>query len=560
MNKSNAFCLACIIFVVGCSGISAWAQETDTPSAAVLHEINADSLLKNTSILASNDFEGRSLGGKAEQKTIRFIQKQFAQLGLAPGNPNGSYVQNVPLLSIQSTPALTLTVAGKKSQLHFPDDFVASSSLAQKEVKVVNSELVFVGYGVIAPEYDWDDYKGKDMRGKTLVMLINDPAIPDPDDASALDPNLFKGKEMTYYGRWTYKYEIAKKLGAAAVLIVHETIPAGYPYEVVRHSWANENFFLDTQTGSGFPPVAGWLQLDAAKAMLSASGLDFDALKKAALSRHFKPVDLGVIANIHVKNTIKKRQSHNVLAKIEGSDPSLKKETIIYSAHWDHLGIDATLPGPRSQQIFHGALDNAAGVATLFELAKAYQALPAPPKRTILFIATTAEERGLFGARYYAQHPLYPLEQTLIDINLDIVNNYGRTRDVFIVGSGKSTVDELVRQAAQQQGRIVLPDASPEKGSFFRADQFEFAQVGVPGLYLKSGVQVIGKPASYGKQQVENYIANRYHSVHDVVDSSWDLSGAVEDAQLLFMVGYGLAQGKTYPQWNADAEFHRQSR
>ncbi|HEY8025566.1 MAG TPA: M20/M25/M40 family metallo-hydrolase [Burkholderiaceae bacterium] len=536
-------------------------QETDAKPpevAASLKKISAESMLANIKVLASDEFEGRAPGGKGEALTVAYIRREFMKLGLAPGNPDGTFVQKVPMVGLTSKPTLRLIAGKRAADLRFSEDFVAWSPLAQKEVRVDKSELVFVGYGVVAPEYGWDDYKGVDMHGKTLVMLINDPPIPDPQDPTHLDPHMFKGEEMTYYGRWTYKYEMAAKLGAAAAIIVHETKPAAYPYEVVRHSWARENFSLDTGApNTNFPSAPGWMQLDVAKEMFQAAGLDFEKLKQAALSKDFKPVALGITATFDVRNAIKKVQSQNVVARIEGSDPVLKKETVIYSAHWDHLGIDTSLPGPRTKQIFHGALDNASGVATLLELAKAYKALPIAPKRTILFIATTAEEQGLLGAEYYASHPLYPLDKTLIDINIDGVNFYGRTKDLRVIGAGKSDTDELVAREAVLQGREAHPDDRPELGGFYRADQFEFAKVGVPSVYLKGGSKVIGKSDSYGRDMLSEYIAHRYHSVADSYQQDWDFSGAVEDTQLLFMIGYDIAQGSKYPQWNAGAEFHR---
>ena len=553
MNKSLTLSLAASILALGFA-----AANADDTAIHAQNAITANGLLKTITILSSDDFEGRAPGSTGERRSVDYIQKQFAQIGLKPGNPDGSYIQKVPMVGIQSSPTMTYNAAGKTTELHYSEDYVARSTLVQKDVAIDKSDMVFVGYGVVAPEYGWDDYKGMDLHGKTIVMLINDPAIPDPADPTRLDPHMFKGEEMTYYGRWTYKYEIAAKMGAAAALIVHETKPAAYGFDVVRHSWANRQFYIDTgKVNPDFPSVAGWLQLDVAKALFKSGGFDFDELKKAALSKDFKPVALGVTTSIHIQNQWDKVQSKNVVGKIDGSDPQLKNETIIYSAHWDHLGIDKHLPGPRSNQIFHGALDNASGVAALMELARAYKALPVAPKRSILFIATTSEEQGLLGARYYAQNPLYPLAQTLIDINIDGINSYGRTNDISVIGSGKSTVDELVAEAARQQGRSTKPDPHPEHGSFFRADQFEFAKAGVPGLYTGAGIDVTGKPAGYGTEKMMDYIANHYHSVHDVVDSNWDLSGAVQDVQLLFNVGYGLAQGNVYPQWKPDSEFQR---
>ena len=552
--------LTCVAIV---ALLSACASTTTTTPAANVAEpqlglISATTLLDHIKMLSSDAFEGRAPGSNGEQQSVDYITQQFQKIGLAPGNPDGTYVQKVPLTGVLSKPTLTLNVGGKSMPLRNPDDFVAFSHLNQPEVTIDRSNLVFVGYGVQAPEFGWDDYKGVDLHGKTLVMLINDPAIPDPKNPGKLDPAMFGGEAMTYYGRWTYKYEMAAKMGAAAALIVHETAPAAYPYEVVRNSWTRENFDITTAGANpDFPAVPGWLQLDAAKALFKASGMDFDSLKQAALSKDFKPVALPAQASYKVRNTVKQVASNNVVAKIEGSDPQLKNEVVIYSAHWDHLGIDETLPGARTKKIYHGALDNASGVATLLELAKAFKALPAAPKRTVLFIATTSEEQGLLGARYYARHPLYPIERTLVDINMDGINPYGRTRDLRITGSGKSSTDELVAKYAARQGRSALPEARPDQGGFYRADQFEFAKVGVPGVYLGNGTDFIGKPTDFGSRMSDEYTAHAYHKVDDVVHDDWDLSGAVEDAQLLFAVGYDIAQGSAPPVWKPAAEFRR---
>ncbi|MES2104793.1 MAG: M20/M25/M40 family metallo-hydrolase [Pseudomonadota bacterium] len=537
------------------AGISVHAMAAGESGKAA-GAINGDELLQHIKVLASDDFEGRGPASNGEVKTVAYITEQFKKLGLAPGNPDGSYVQKVPLLGTTSAPALSLNVAGKEQKLRYPDEFVAWSPWAQSDIKINQSELVFVGYGVIAPEYHWDDYKGMDLKGKTLVMLINDPAIPDPKNPAQLDPKMFKGKEMTYYGRWTYKFEMAAKLGAAAALIVHETKPASYPYEVVKNSWGRENFSIYDPAGNpDFPAVPGWMPVERAKELFSASGLDFDAMKKAALSRDFKPVKMGVSASYTVSNKINQVESNNVLAKIEGSDPALKDEYIVYTAHWDHLGINEALPGPRTGKIYHGALDNASGVASLLELAKAYKALPVAPKRSILFIATTSEEQGLLGARYYARNPLYPLAKTLIDINIDGINPWGKTKDVKIIGYGKSSADDLVRKVARTQGRTTSSEAHPESGGFYRGDQFEFAKVGVPVIYASSGTQFIGKSPKFALEKSEDYTAHSYHKVSDVVNKDWDFGGVVEDMRMLFEAGYEVAQGKAKPEWKADAEF-----
>jgi Zn-dependent M28 family amino/carboxypeptidase len=537
------------------SGAAAFAGATPP---ATSHKISSANLLRHITALSSDEFEGRAPGGKGETATITYLQDEFKKLGLEPGNPDGSYLQSVPLVYVQSSPTLYYTANGNPTPLSFPDDYVAWSPRLEHIVGGEHSELVFVGYGVQAPEFKWDDYKGVDLRGKTLVMLINDPPVPDPKRKSRLDPAVFGGAATSYYGRWTYKYEMAANVGAAGALIVHETRPAGYPYEVVRNSWGKGNYALKATAddASAYPALPGWLQLDRAKELFRAAGQDFDALKKAAASRDFKPVPLGVTVNLNVANAWNELASNNVVAKIEGSDPVLKDEVVIYSAHWDHFGVDDSLPGPRSKQIFHGAVDNASGVAALLEMAQAYKALPADqaPKRSILFVLTTGEERGLLGARYYTRNPLYPLAKTVLDINVDRLNLWGRTRDVELVGYGKSTTDELVARAARRQGRTVRGEASPELGDFYRSDQFEFARAGVPVVYTHGGRDFIDKPAGYAAR-LNNYTVQDYHKVSDVVQPTWDLRGAVQDIELLFRVGYRAAQDKVIPQWRAGAEF-----
>ncbi|NVM75888.1 Zn-dependent M28 family amino/carboxypeptidase [Duganella sp. SG902] len=483
---------------------------------------------------------------------MAYIQQEFKKLGLKPGNPDGSWVQAVPMRGQKPTPSFSYTINGQKVALNFPDDYVAHSTSQPATVNVNNSEIVFVGYGVQAPEYGWDDYKGVDVRGKTLLMLINDPAIPDPNNPVELDPNMFKGKAMTYYGRWTYKYEIGARLGAAAVMIIHETKPAAYPWDVVRSGGVAEHFSL-TRNGDDPDappvPVPGWIQLDKAKAMMHAAGYDFDALKKQALTKEFRPVSLKGTADFKIENISRNVDSKNVVAKIEGSDPKLKNEYVIYSAHWDHLGVD-----PASKKIYYGALDNASGVAALMELAKAYKALPKAPKRSILFIATTAEEKGLLGAKYYAAHPLYPLKNTVANINIDGINAWGKTAQIENVTSGHSSIDGLLEKYAKTQGRLMEKDSRSELGSFYRADQLEFARAGVPVLYTKARSRYLDKPENYAREVVDNYFTHDYHQPTDDFRKDWDFSGGVQDIQLLFQVGLDIAQGET-PSWNAGSEF-----
>ncbi len=549
--STSRFLVRTILFATAAACASLLAAAA--PKAA-LDAITADELLKHIKVLSSDEFEGRAPGSKGEELSVKYITEQFKSLGLKPGNPNGSYTQEVPLAGIISTPTASFSIDGKPAMpLQFPDDYVASSARLQDNIAVQNSDMVFVGYGIVAPEYGWDDYKSVDVKGKTILMLINDPPLPDPNDPAKLDDKMFKGKAMTYYGRWTYKYEIAAAKGAAAAVIIHETEPAAYPYSVVKTSWSKENFEIDApDKNAGAVQVRSWITLDVAKKLLSESGQDFDNLKKMALSKEFKPVPINAKANFTVKQQVRSFKSHNVIGKLEGSDTALKDEFVIYSAHWDHLGRHPELQG---DQIFNGALDNASGVATILAIAKGYTKLDPAPKRSILFLATTAEEAGLLGAKYYAEHPLYPLDKTLADINVDGVNPIGKSHDIEDISFGNSTLDDLLADAAKQQGRIVNPNTQPEKGTFYRADNFEFSKVGLPSLYTARGIEIVGKPAEYGKQKRDEYVAHDYHQASDQIKPDWDLSGAAQDAQLLFEVGYEVANGSQFPEWKPGNEF-----
>jgi Zn-dependent M28 family amino/carboxypeptidase len=518
-----------------------------------LDSVSVDTIMQHTKALSADEYEGRGPGTKGEELTVNYLTEQFKRLGLKPGNPDGTYVQKVPLVGFSAESIASFTAGGKKIDLQFPQDYVAVSRRFVPESKVENSDVVFVGYGVVAPEYQWDDYKGVDVRGKTIVMLINDPAVPDASDPNNLDERMFKGKAMTYYGRWTYKYEIASEKGAAAAIIIHEEGPAGYPYEVVSGSWSRENFDIQNpDKNMNRVAVESWIQLNRAKELFTAGGQDFEVLKKAATSKDFRPVTLNAKASFDIKNTLREINSQNVVGKLEGSDPKLKNEYVIYTAHWDHLGRDPKITG---DQIFNGALDNASGTAALLAIAQAFTKLSTPPKRSVLFLAVTAEEKGLLGAKYYATNPLYPANRTLANINMDGVNQWGRTRDVAMVGDDNSTLIDLLRESAQAQGRTVKPDPEPEKGFYYRSDHFEFAKVGVPALYTDSGTEYIGKDGEYSKRKRDEYTKNDYHKPSDEVKPDWDLTGAVEDAQLLTVIGYRVAQADKYPEWKVGSEF-----
>ncbi|MEY2487331.1 MAG: hypothetical protein QOH39_2979 [Verrucomicrobiota bacterium] len=541
----------CAIAIIGALPLLA-ADKPEEKDKPALDAITPDGMLAHIKVLASDEFEGRAPGSKGEELSVNYLTDQMKRIGLKPGNPDGSYIQEVPLAGITTQPRMSLAAGAHTRELKFPDDFVASSARLQPQIKVENSDIVFVGYGIVAAEYDWNDYKDVDVRGKTILMLINDPPIPDPKDPSKLDEKIFKGNAMTYYGRWTYKYEIAAQKGAAAAVIIHETVPAAYPYTVVKTSWAKENFELDEpDKNMGAVQVRSWVTLDVAKKLCVDSGQDFDALKRAAVSKTFRPVPLKAKATFQLDQRLRSLKSRNVIGKLEGSDPKLKDEYVIYSAHWDHLGRHQELQG---DQIFNGAVDNASGVAAVLQLGTAFSKQNPPPKRSILFMSTTAEEAGLLGAKFYAQHPLYPLEKTLADINIDSMNVWGKTRDVEDTSFGFSTMDDMLADAAKRQGRTAIPNSRPEKGSIYRADNFEFSKVGVPSLYIGKGEHLLSRPAN-APLRSDEFDLRDYHQVTDEIKPDWDLSGAVQDVQLLFEVGSQVANGDKFPEWKAGIEF-----
>jgi Zn-dependent M28 family amino/carboxypeptidase len=514
--------------------------------------ITATELLRHIKVLASDDFEGRAPGTPGEERTVAYLIEQFTALGLQPGNPDGSYVQRIPLVGITTRASVTFATPGERFDVALPTAGVAWSRRFVPEVRVEDSEVVFVGYGVAAPEYNWDDYKGADVRGKTLLMLINDPPVPDPAAPEKLDPRMFKGRAMTYYGRWTYKFEIAARKGAAAAVIIHETGPAGYPWSVVAESNTQEQVELQSpDKNAGAAAVESWITLEQARKMLGACGVDFAALKQAAVRQEFKPVPLGCKASFLVQNRLREFTSRNVLAKWEGGSARFKDEHVVFMAHWDHLGKNPALAG---DQVYNGALDNASGVAALLEVAKAWVRTKSRPKRSTLFLSVSCEEQGLLGAKYYATHPLYPLESTVAVLNVDGFNPWGRTKGLEIIGWGNTTLEDLLVQAAATQGRQVGPEAMPERGYFYRSDHFEFAKLGVPSLYFKSGLDYVGRPKEFGLQKIEDFVAHHYHRVSDDVRPDWDLSGAVEDTQLLFQAGWVAAQNTRRPAWKPESE------
>jgi Zn-dependent M28 family amino/carboxypeptidase len=528
--------------------------------------------------LASDAFEGRAPGTAGEERAVGYIAEQLKAVGLEPLEPDGSWYQPVPLIGLKSRASLTFDLAARDAtkadatkadatqggatqgdatgatriDALLPLQAVVSSRSTGAPVALENSAVVFVGYGVVAPEYGWDDYKGLDCRGKTLVMLVNDPPVEDPKQAGKLDESMFRGRAMTYYGRWTYKYEVASEKGAAACLIVHETGPAGYPFAVVSGSFGRENFDLDDPHPAPRVAAEGWLAEPFARELLKGCGQDFDALKRAAASKDFKPIALGASARIAIANETRKVASRNVAGVLRGSDDKRKDEWLVVSAHWDHLGRDDALAGDK---IYNGAADNASGSAALLALAERLARGPERPQRSILFLAVTAEEKGLLGSRWYSEHPLVPLERTLMNLNIDGINLRGRTRDSASVGYGVSTLDEIVTRHAAAQQRTVHPETEPEKGTYYRSDHFHFARMGVPALYLGSGIDYVGRPAGWGQQQRDAYTQNDYHKPSDEVREDWDYTGALEDIELMRAVLLDVGAAERWPEWNEGAEF-----
>ncbi len=559
MRKRSVFA-----FILAVGALAACSRnDTGAPAAPAtvpvssLPAIDPNAILQHIKVISDDKFQGRAPGGPGEAQTVDYLTSQFKSMGLKPGNPDGTYVQKVPLVGITGAEAspLTFTKGAQSLTLRWKDDVVAWTKHVADGASIADSDVVFCGYGVEAPEYGWDDFKGVDVKGKTIVVLINDPAVPDPSDPSKLDPKMFGGKAMTYYGRWTYKFEEGARKGAAAVLIVHETEPAAYPFSVVQGNLGEKFDVIPPDKNMGRVNIEGWITTDSARKLLALGGQDFDLLKKQAITKDFTPVALGVKAKMAIKNTLRTIDSHNVVAKLEGGDPALKDEYVVYTAHWDHLGVGLPVNG---DNIYNGARDNAAGTATVLEIARAFTKVQPQPNRSILFTIVTAEEQGLLGSQYYAMMPLYPLSKTLADINIDEPNVYSPSKDFTVIGMGASDLDDYLRAAAQEQGRTLRPDSQPEKGFYYRSDHFNFAKQGVPALDTESGVETApsaGKPADYLKSKLDDYDDHLYHQPGDEVKPDWDLRGTAQDAQLLLAVGYRVANAASYPAWKPGNEF-----
>ncbi|RXE84756.1 M28 family metallopeptidase [Pseudoalteromonas sp. A757] len=526
--------------LAGCVSTSNSPQDIDT----AYNSINDAQLRAHIKTLASDEFGGRAPSTKGEELTLAYLTKHFKALGYQPGNGN-SFLQEVPLVSLEADPDMTLTIGGKNYE--YKKDMVMGSARISELESIKDSELVFVGYGVNAPEYDWNDYEGLDVKGKTVVMLVNDPGFANPESGK------FTGEAMTYYGRWTYKYEEASRQGAAGAIIIHETAPASYPWSVVENSWSGPQFgFQKENNNMDRVAVEGWVTVDVAKELFQKAGLDFDAAKKKAAAGAYH-VDMGNLsASVTVKNTIKKSTSYNFIATLPGSNKS--DEHIIYSAHWDHLGTD---PNRKGDQIYNGAHDNASGTGGMIEVAEAFTKLPTRPSRSITFLAVTAEEQGLLGSKFYAANPVIPAEKTVANINMDSLNLLGKVKDISVVGIGKSELDEMLETAAKAQDRVVSGDPRPAAGGYYRSDHFAFANMGVPAMYAGGGTEARDEETETYRKRMGLVLRGCYHQPCDRYREEWDLSGAIQDLQLFFKVGYDVSEQDAWPKWKATAEFQR---
>ncbi|HUH89258.1 MAG TPA: M28 family metallopeptidase [Lysobacter sp.] len=525
------------------------APATPSSTAASISDapINAADFAERVKTLASDEFAGRAPGSIGEEKTVEYLKAEFERLGLKPGNGD-SYFQTVPMVetTADESTRLHLVVDGKPRDLKFGDDMVIGTRSGQTEVKLADSELVFVGYGVNAPELGWNDYAGVDVKGKTVVMFINDPGF------HVQDAELFEGKRMTYYGRWVYKFEEAARQGAAAALIIHDTDGASYGWDVVKNSWSGAQFDLAVADDpEPRLPAQGWITGDVARQVLGELGQNLDALYQAANQPGFKAIPLNASLSLDLKSAITEKSSRNVVALLPGT--TRPDEAVVYMAHWDHLG-DHGHEGqnggiPTIDSIYNGAVDNATGVAGILGIAQAFAAQQPAPERSVLFLAVTLEESGLLGSKYYVAHPSIPLDKTVAVINLDAMSVIGRSRDMTVVGMGSSELEDILAGFAKEQGRVLVPESTPESGFYFRSDHFNFAKAGVPALYAKGGDDLVEGGKAAGQQADLDYRDHRYHKPGDEFDPSWKLDGVVQDLDALYGVGRELAGSDQWPNW-----------
>jgi Zn-dependent M28 family amino/carboxypeptidase len=538
----TALSIAASTMLVACSG----GASTDSGAASITEAEIAEHL----GVLASDEFGGRGPSSPGEVLTTEYLAAEFERMGLEPG-PGGSYYQDVPLVDITVDPASAAARVdgrGAPMSLAYADDYVTWTTRVVEGSTVDDSEMVFVGYGIVAPEYGWDDYAAVDVAGKTVVILVNDPGYATQND------ELFTGNAMTYYGRWTYKFEEAARQGAAAALIVHQTAPAAYGWETVRNSWTGPQFNLQSEDGNmGGLAIEGWLTEASTLSVFERAGLDFPALANRATTPAFEAIEMGLSFTASVTNALRFSDSRNVVAVLPGS--VAPDEYFVYMAHWDHFGTDQGIEDGGEDGIYNGALDNASGTSALLELAEAFATLPERPRRSMVFLSVTAEEQGLLGSKHYAANPLFPLAQTVAGLNMDGLSNFGATNELFVFGYGLSELDAVMEGAAAGQGRRIDPDAEPEKGYYYRSDHFELAKMGVPMIYPGPGIDHVEHGAVWGQEQNDKYLEERYHMPTDEFDDTWDLSGAVADVLLYYAVGEAVAGSDSWPNWNEGTEF-----
>ncbi len=539
------------LLLAGCQREPAQPAETaksDASSAeaqTAAEQISADYLRTRIAEFSADDMEGRGPATPGDEKARDYLVRQLKEIGFEPGGRDGSWQQPFDVVGVTAKmpSKWTFQRGGKSLSLDWWDEYIAASGVQDERAAIKNAEVVFVGYGIQAPEYGWDDFKGQDLKGKVLLMLNNDPDW---------DPNLFAGNARLYYGRWTYKYESAARQGAAGAIIIHTTPSAGYPFQVVQTSWSGEQVELPAQ-GEPRIRVKSWLTEEAARELVAFSGNDLGKLIETAKSKEFTPVSLGVTTSLSFENTLNRSSTANVFGVLKGSDPQLSDEYVIYTAHHDHLGVGE--PDKEGDTIYNGAMDNASGVAQVLAMGRAFKALPTPPRRSIMLLFVAAEEQGLLGSKYFATNPTVPPGKIAANLNFDSANIWGRTKDLVYIGKGKSTLDSLVEGIAKTQGRIVTADQFPDRGSFYRSDQFNFAKIGVPALYVKAGTDFVGQPEGWGKKQHETYEANSYHQPSDEISDTWNFEGMIEDAQLGFLAGLEVANSDTLPSWVPGDEF-----
>jgi Zn-dependent M28 family amino/carboxypeptidase len=553
------FGTAAAVLILAALFVATVFSQRNVRQPAVSSAIREDALRGHVKFLSDDRLEGRGTGAKGGETAALYIAEQFEAMGLKGAGPKGSFWQQVSLVGVKADPKTELRINGpeRAEAYKFADEFVAFTG-AQTEHVTVNTDLVFVGYGIDAPEQKWNDYKGgvDDYRGKMLVMMVNDPP------ATTTEPDLFGGRRLTYYGRWTYKFEEAARRGAAGVILIHTNESAGYGWNVIRTSNGSWRFDI-TRTNDDKTPflkVRSWITDDAAHRMFALAGQNLDELRRQAASRDFKPVKLNLTASLDLNSEVKRVEAPNVVAVLPGRDPKLRDEYVVFSAHWDHLGIGA--PNKNGDTIYNGALDNATGVASVLEIARVLSNLPPAekPRRSILFLIPTAEEQGLIGAEWYSRHPVVPISKTAADINLDSMNILGPTHDFVPLGAERSSLKAVVDAIARERGLRISPDPRPEQGSFYRSDHFPFAKVGVPSISLKEGNDYVGRPKDWGDKKFKEYNDAHYHQPSDEYREDWDFRGMIQEADFALAIGRRVADAPTMPKFNPNDEFAKNSK